>query len=221
MITPLMEELARRLDLELGALYLPYCPWTRGVQYRGVAAHCFEDQADAFDDVIPAYDPDVVVLAHRPVDDPQNGLPLAVEGEGPVEGPAAEAALRASIEGVVEGLVADGRRVVMVEPVAAAPADENPVECLSEARFLEECRVVASPGPLGEERVMRELEESHDGVWSLDLDPLVCPYLPICDPVVRGVVVRQDTHHLTATFATSLADQVEAYLVDNGIVTRP
>jgi peptidoglycan/LPS O-acetylase OafA/YrhL len=221
MITPLMEEIARRRGLELSALYLPYCPWTDGVQYKGVARNCFDDQRDAFETVIPAYDPDIVVLAHRPIDDPQNPIAIAAEDVGPVEGQAGTEALAASVEDVVRGLVDGGQKVVIVEPVAAAPVDEDPIACLSEARFLEECRFVASPGPLAEERVMRDLDDEFDGVWSLDLDPLACPYLPICDPVVGGQVVRKDTHHLTTTFATSLADPVEAYLVDNGVLASP
>jgi hypothetical protein len=33
----------------------------------------------------------------------------------------------------------------------------------------------------------------------------LCPYLPICDPVINGVMVRKDHEHITTAFAVSLA----------------
>jgi hypothetical protein len=48
----------------------------------------------------------------------------------------------------------------------------------------------------------------------------VCPYLPICDPVVGGVVVKWDGQHLTTRFARALAGPVTTYLRDNGLIPR-
>jgi hypothetical protein len=61
------------------------------------------------------------------------------------------------------------------------------------------------PTPL--ERAYRALAEQRDEVTALDVDRLVCPYLPICDPVLDGMVVFRDDNHITGTFATSLADE--------------
>jgi hypothetical protein len=46
----------------------------------------------------------------------------------------------------------------------------------------------------------------------------VCPFLPICDPIVNQVVVRIDRSHLTASFARTLAPALGDYLVSNGVL---
>jgi hypothetical protein len=108
----------------------------------------------------------------------------------------------------------------MVEPIPVTSEDKNPIKCLSAAEFVEECRFVTHLRPTPEEQVMRELAEADDGVWTLDLDALACPWLPICDPIVNDEVVRFDDNHLTVTYATDvLTDPVQAFLLDNGILT--
>jgi hypothetical protein len=57
-------------------------------------------------------------------------------------------------------------------------------------------------------------------VWSLDLDHLVCPYLPICDPVVDNQIVKIDETHLTAKFGKAIAPSIDSYLKDNGLIDR-
>ena len=53
-------------------------------------------------------------------------------------------------------------------------------------------------------------------MWSIDLDRLVCPDLPTCDPVVDDKVVMYDSNHLATGFAATLADDLEALLMDAG-----
>jgi hypothetical protein len=49
-------------------------------------------------------------------------------------------------------------------------------------------------------------------IWSIDLDRLVCPRLPHCDPVVGNVIVKRDWSHLTGTYSSTLADPIFAIL---------
>ena len=59
-------------------------------------------------------------------------------------------------------------------------------------------------------------------VVTLDLDRLVCPYLPICDPVIRGRIVRADDDgHLSVDFANSLAGPIADLLRQNGVLAPP
>ena len=70
--------------------------------------------------ILPAYDPDIVILAHRTIDDTNDPVQINVEGAGRVDDPGQRRkALEASIEGLVTDLRADGRTVVIVEPVGA------------------------------------------------------------------------------------------------------
>ena len=90
--------------------------------------------------------------------------------------------------------------------------------CLSKATVVEECRYVVDPGPTGLERLYRQLDKEDDQVWSLDLDKLICPYLPICDPIVDHQVVKIDLNHLTRPFARTLAPMIDSSLKQNGII---
>ena len=84
--------------------------------------------------------------------------------------------------------------------------------------YVDPCRFVASPSTFTEERLDRRLDAEDDDVWSLDIDRLACPYLPICDPVVDGRIVRRDNTHLTTVYASSLADPFEDLLASAGIL---
>ncbi len=219
-LSPMVADLAERRDASLWRVVRSACPWTRGLRYEVGDDGCFGWQDDLFERTIPQIDPDTVILIDRPVDDPTNGEALFHRTEGALEGNASlqRDLVEESIASVIASLRADDRNVVIVEPVPVAPLGENPLDCVSEEAFLEACRLVVPTTPTPEEEIMRELAEADPGVWSLSLDELVCPYLPICDPVVGGVIVRSDDNHLMPQFGQTLVDPFEQFLVDNEIL---
>jgi len=202
---PMFEAVAERADWQLYGGLLDYCPWPHGIHYQYVDTDCLGDQDHLYDVIVDEVDPDIVILGHRPIDDPQNGIRLAGPdgalglGDGLV---ALEAAVRRSVDELTDG----DRQVVLLEPTPASPSDWDPLSCLSRATFVEECRFVASRRVLDEEALFRSLADSDPDVHSVDLDRAVCPYLPICDPLVDGVVVKWDTTHVTLSFAATVAD---------------
>ena len=185
-----------------------------------VPAVCARDQADLYAKLVPEIDPAIVILAHRAVDDPNDPIALLDQTSGQkVVGDAARAAvLRASITSVVHQLRSQGRKVVLIEPIPVAKATTNPETCLSKATYLEECRFVGRDAPTPEIRIYRQLAAADPGVVSIDFSHSVCPYLPICDPVVKGVVVRHDSNHLTVTFADTLLGPFRQDLVAHGLL---
>jgi hypothetical protein len=54
----------------------------------------------------------------------------------------------------------------------------------------------------------------------LDLDRLVCPYFPICDPIVNGVVVKRDKQHITAAYSKTMGEPIDSVLAADGVVPR-
>ncbi len=192
----------------------------RGIAYHGVGRDCFTDQADLYDRILPELDPDIVFLAHRPIDDVNVPLAIADEDDGPLGDDVARQteALDRRITDLVRDLRADGRTVVIFEPIPVVAIADNTLTCLSLVQALEPCRFVTRTGPGPQERIFRRLADADPGVVAVDLDPLVCPYLPICDPVVDGMVVKRDDNHLTVTFANSMLDEVEAFLIAEGVV---
>jgi peptidoglycan/LPS O-acetylase OafA/YrhL len=222
MLLPTFTEIARRESLTLSAAVLPVCPWMLGIDYVYYPKdvdNCRRHRADWYDRLVPALDPDVVVLVHRPMDDPADPTRIktadgaeAMLGDGELP-----AALRDAARATVERLRDDGRKVVIVEPVPTSGTRFSPVDCLSGADTVNECRYVASDEPTPLERFYRGLSHG-DGVWSLDIDRLVCPYLPICDPIVDGTVVKRDPGHLTNDYALVIADDVGTFLREDGII---
>jgi peptidoglycan/LPS O-acetylase OafA/YrhL len=219
MLVPMVAKLARRDHAQLTFAPLPYCPWVRGIRYTGLGRNCPKDQDDLYDRLIPEVDPDVVILAHRTVDDPLNRLPIEEVHRRELTDPKTEvAALRAHVTATVHALRRQGRKVVLIEPVPVSRREDNPETCLSKAKFLEQCRFVSHTAQTPEERIFRDLAAADSGVVSVDFDHQLCPYLPICDPVVRGMVVRHDDTHITRTFALSLLDYFAHTLADHGVL---
>lgn len=222
MLAPMLTTLAKKHGLQLKASFLPYCPWTLGAKYAGIGPTCYADQANLYDHVIPAVDPDLVILVHRSFDDAQNAMPVADQDAGPLGRLTAkgEAAVNRRLEALFKRPELASRKIVIVEPTPHSLDAQNPLTCMSKAKALDECRFVTSLKPTPEEQEFRKIDKAYSNVWSLNLDLLVCPYLPICDPVVGDLVVRRDSNHLTTTFATSLLPSVERFLVDNDIISK-
>jgi peptidoglycan/LPS O-acetylase OafA/YrhL len=225
MYIPALKKLAEDRSLTLSVAVAPGCPWQRGILRRGeglvgdkvqdLGPPCQAHHDEWYDTVIPALDPDVIVVANQPWDDPTSVRQIQDEERGAVEvGTSAFLdVVRTRTSEAVRALRADDRRVVMLEPVPLSSDKDDPLACLSEARFLEECRFVSRMAPTGVETTYREIaSEQPDAVISVDLDREVCPYLPICDPIVNHLIVRWDPQHLTARFATTLEVPFEAIL---------
>jgi hypothetical protein len=206
MLTPTFAEIARREHLTLSVATRGACPWQRrlypskrgGRRFPAAAREgCDDHRDDVYDRLIPALRPDVIIA-------------MDIE-----YGPRAE---KPTVDSLAE-LRASSAQVVLVEPIPLAGID--PRECLSTAKVLEECRYVARPPAGIAEKLYRRLAESDDGVYSMNLDRLVCPFLPICDPVIDGHIVKWDSTHLTTDFARSLAPELAAIMVQSRILSKP
>jgi peptidoglycan/LPS O-acetylase OafA/YrhL len=68
-------------------------------------------------------------------------------------------------------------------------------------------RIAFGTNPGVVERVAAQLA----GATLVDLGPSICPWDP-CPVVLNGMIVYRDSHHLTATFAASLRDELDADL---------
>ena len=92
------------------------------------------------------------------------------------------------------------------------------LSCLSVGDSPDNCGYEANSDTTPLETYYREVAASEHAVESLDIDRLVCPRLPTCDPIVRDIIVKRDVTHLTATFALSLAEPIDGLLDDIGVL---
>jgi hypothetical protein len=101
----------------------------------------------------------------------------------------------------------------VVEPWPALPFD--PRQCLAGSEYEDQCRGTTS-GQLASERAIEAVAAHDPRVATIDLDDVVCPALPVCDPVVDGVITRINNDHLTISFAATLGPALEQRLVAAG-----
>jgi hypothetical protein len=224
-LIPAIAGVASRHNLSLAVAILPNCPWQHGLVSAppnypaNLPSSCRAHQDDWYDRVVPQYDPDIVVLVHRSDDDPLNHEDvLAPDGQRVTYGTEAYGrALRTSADDSVRLLRKPGRKIVIVKPVPLAPQTFDPLACLSDAKFLEGCRYVASARSTPVEQHYRSLADG-TSLWLLDIDRLICPYFPICDPVVDGTIVKKDPQHITAAYSRQISVFMDAVLLHNGII---
>ena len=197
MLVPAFESMARAQGLTLSLEITEGCPWQRGI-YGAIASirpRCQRNKEDAYKRVIPALHPDIIVLVDRD-HPPSERLTDDIEK-----------ATRASLS----QLKAPGRKLVLVDPVVQSPVPPEPLQCLRHARFLEDCRYVVDTAPNPISLVFRRLAAADPSMLAANFDRLVCPYLPICDPVIGGVVVRWDHQHIAAGYSATLGPGLAAY----------
>ncbi len=218
MYIPAFTEIARRQDLTLSVAAAPLCPWPPDVFFLISGEPCRLAKEFWYAQLITELDPDVIVLAQRPMDDPANPVDLFTPEGRVAQGTSAfDTSLAAASGRTIDRFVAEGRQVVIIEPIPIARKDNDPLLCLSSAANNAACEYQANAAPTPIETFFRRRANGRD-VFSLDVDRLVCPQLPTCPPVVDGLIVKRDSNHITGTFSAHLAEAIMARLIHDGVL---
>jgi hypothetical protein len=218
MFIPTFTNIANRDDLTLSVAVYPLCPWQKDLYYLIGIRACKEKKDEWYGGLMDALKPDVIVVADRPIDDPANASAVRTpRGVFDVGARGVSAALAAVTKRSVNLLQRVGRKLVIIEPIPIAPIDADPLNCLSSAKTVEQCeyRATRARSPLERAYVAAERPGT---VWSIDLDRIVCPRFPICDPVVRGIIVKRDTDHITGKYADDIGEAVDGILRETGVL---
>jgi peptidoglycan/LPS O-acetylase OafA/YrhL len=226
MFVPTFTEIARREHLTLWVTVDGACPWQRDLYARplggiGVKSVCKARKDDVYDRLLRALKPDIVVAVNLGYEDPalvgepfldQAGHVLTHRDADYYRWP------EATTTRSVDAIRTSGAKLVIVEPIPIA-STINPLTCLSAAKVLESCRYTARAQLDPLERFYQGVDHRYTDVWAANFDRLVCPFLPICDPIVNGEIVKIDRTHLTDKFAKTLATPIDDYLKESGILT--
>ena len=207
-------EVAELHDLTLSVAVAEGCHWQRGVYTYSteLQENCRRRKEDTYRRLVPELDPDVVIL----VNGRESRNPYIADFNAADD---LDRLLKRSTLASIDRLAAGRRQVVVIEPIPFAPLGLNPLDCLARAEVVEQCRFTApAPGPQWLEQIERDVARRRPDVHTLDIDRLVCPMLPICDPIVRGRVVWWDSGHLTGRFALALAPDLDRLLSAQGII---
>ena len=192
---PAFESIAKAQSWTLSVAVLDACPWQRGLFYVGTGSlyrDCKRHQDDWYNRVVPALNPDIVILAESGQGNSRFPLPLTFP-DGRKLGfgaPGYNEELIHASAATLATLREPQRKVVILEPTPSTfPFD--PLSCLSEGGSPSGCAHKVDANPTALELHYRQASHQPN-VWSVDLDRLVCPRLPICDAIVHDVIVRRE-----------------------------
>jgi len=178
---------------------------------------CQEIKDDLYERVLPAVLPDVVVLVHRTFDSIsrlKNFGKVEFVSNGRTGDPATETTLE-----TISWFRSRGVKVILVEPVPDS-AKFNSRDCLAGAKSIADaldCTFHASTEPTPIESLFRSIDKKYGDVLDLDMDLLICPRLPICDPLVNSRFVWVDHHHLTNEYLDEIYPSLEKLLMASGM----
>ena len=226
MMAPTFAKIAQEQDLTFSSAASSGCPWQENLYPADVRVagdqvfleRCIAFKKDLYERVIPELDPDLIIgwsndyLTRRPgaVYD-KDGTPISSSGPEDLR-----QQIRAETERSIKKLSAGGAKVLIAEPVPST-TDKDPFLCLSKAAVLEECRFVADAQPSALDLLYRNLADRKT-TYEGNFDTLMCPFMPICDPVIDGTIVRFDNQHITPRYATSLAGPMTTFLKNNQLI---
>ena len=217
-LIPALTEIAKEKGWTFSVTAIGGCPWQLNLRYANDVERtkrCDIHQKAWFDRIIPDLNPDVVVLFNRAFDDPKFQRKMYIKGEEG-SGDSQFEIVRTTSDTTVNSLIADGRKVIAVEPVPLTRSDVT--NCLSGATTQQQCTFSASPGPLPTEVALRHLDLRNSNMASINIDALACPQLPLCLPIVDGIIVRRDAHHFTGTYSAHIAPALASQMEGTGLL---
>ena len=106
-------------------------------------------------------------------------------------------------------------------PPARADSKLEPAHLpVGSATYLDECRYVARRHDRPRSMPYRPLaRETATARVPRSISTASCaPILPICDPIVNGIVVKKDAQHITAAYSKTLTGPIETLLTKDGIL---
>lgn len=221
---PTFVRMAQQHDLTLSVSASASCPWQRHLTldpavsavYRERSTICTAMKDDLVRRMIPRLRPDIVITVGLDYDRPSGHVLLDGDGRPTrLDAAALDRSVRADTQGTVADLAGDTRTVVMLETPPVALQDHDPTVCLAHARYVEDCRFIANTAPTSEERIYRSLADRRR-IIDLDIDRMICPYMPICDPIVNGRAVRSDYAHISPEYGITISDAMFTALRDSG-----
>jgi peptidoglycan/LPS O-acetylase OafA/YrhL len=230
MFMPAFAKMAQTQHLTLSEAATAGCPWQRDVYLpqdnvgndNTYTKNCLALKQDLYARVLPELKPDLVIAISNDyltmrvgVVFGKNGKPLAAPDPAALQRLEAADTARS-----LKAMSAFAKKVLVIDPIPATIPAHDPFVCLTKSRFLEDCRFVVSTQPTPLRRIYGRLADNKQ-VYVANIDTLICPYMPICDPVVNGIIVRHDYEHITPAFSLSLTGALTNLLQNEALIPRP
>ena len=217
MLGPMLRKLAAERGFTLAGNILRGCPWqaglSNGTRPPDARELCNELRDEWYDEAIPRIDPDLTILVSQSYDlDPRyedGGLSRIGGSDETVD----ELVENTTVE-TLDRLSELGTRTVVLQDTIRV--DGDPLDCLARATFVAECLVPVPIGVSVTDSILVSEAVARDDMFTVDINPVICPDAPLCRPILRGRVVWRNFNHLTTKITLLLRDRIWARFEDSG-----
>jgi hypothetical protein len=207
MLAPAFRAIGRRQNLTVVLAFTTGCPWMDGLVFASSDQKaCTANKRVWMKTLIPSYDPDIIVFASRATDHIEGGGYNVVSQDESLKGDEGHL-LAQAVARTLPMVSRPGRQIVIEEPTPVSPTGGR--SCISGAQYADECSFLADSAHSYAELAYEKLAATVPGVHVLDLDPMICPRLPVCDQVLGSTLVHYDHDHLTPRMSAQIADQID------------
>lgn len=216
----MFEELADDHDFTLSMNVVEGCGWFTGLVNvrvtKAVQDECYDAREEWYSQALEELDPDVVVLIQKARDDDKVWSRQLEYRDGRNTG--LEEMLRSASLGTLADLAVRVPAVVVVHSILT-PRPLRVQDCLAASRTVGECPVPIPDVRPPIDAAYTEADGEHDNVWSVDLNPVVCPGTGAEHPCLGfrdGHLVWRDVDHLSTDFTLDRREEFWRTLMASG-----
>lgn len=209
MLAPMFRRIAEDQGFTFSMNVLAGCMWQPDVinnnSPQARIDNCENIRVGWYEDKLPQLDPDIVILVSQ--DRLASRAKLRpIEARNPTDLPVPRVLLR-STRRTLDVIRETADRVILVEDVLT-PDTFQPDECLATAETAVDCVVTVPVETPPTSAAYIALDADNDDVDTINLNTVLCPSAPTCQPVVDGSVVWRDRYHVATDYAVERRDEV-------------
>jgi hypothetical protein len=94
----------------------------------------------------------------------------------------------------------------------------DPLDCLAKATYQSQCAIKTPLVSRPSDAYYKVADVESDDVYTVNVNPVLCPDAPLCKPILDGVVVWRDPDHITAQIGIHLRDKIWGAVRKTGVL---
>ncbi len=209
MLEPMYEQLAKDHGFQLSVNIMHACPWQADlINYNRPPAErqeCIAERGAWYDDVLPQLDPDLMILVSNSYDN-EKKYAKGFKRIGGSDESLSQLLNNTTQETIGRFTDLGARSLITLNTLETGGID--PLDCLARATYLSQCTIPARMGSRPSDAYYTIAALDSDEVYTVDVNPVVCPDAPLCLPILNGVVVWRDPDHLTGSIGIELREKI-------------